>query len=126
MRDDENLRGQDSFPLTRWSLILAARSAEPAARQRALAILTAAYWKPVYKYIRLRWDKDNEQAKDLTQEFFFRLLEKNFLASYDPRRARLLVDQGRRWRVHLRRRQFLRLDGRAALVRARGRLGRHP
>ena len=78
MRDDGNLRGQGQFPATRWSLIVAARSAEPEERQRALDILIAAYWKPVYKYIRLRWDKDNEQAKDLTQEFFFRLLEKIF------------------------------------------------
>lgn len=89
MRDDGNPRGQSNFPATRWSLIAAARSAEPEARQRALDILVAAYWKPVYKYIRLRWDKDNEQAKDLTQEFFFRLLEKDFLAQYDPQRARL-------------------------------------
>src|SRR4029078_2672368 len=59
------------------------------ARQRALEILVAAYWKPVYKYIRLRWDKDNEQAQDLTQDFFVRLLEKDSLAQYDPQRARL-------------------------------------
>ena len=87
--DDVNLRGQGSFPATRWSLIAAARSAEPEERQRALEILIAAYWKPVYKYIRLRWDKDNEQAQDLTQDFFVRLLEKDFLAQYDPQRARL-------------------------------------
>ena len=87
--DDGNLRGQGNFPATRWSLIVAARSAEPEERQRALEILVAAYWKPVYKYVRLRWNKDNEQAQDLTQEFFFRLLEKDFLASYDPQRARL-------------------------------------
>jgi RNA polymerase sigma factor (sigma-70 family) len=89
MRDDENLRGQDSFPVTRWSLIVAARSAEPEERQRALAILTAAYWRPVYKYIRLRWGKDHEEARDLTQEFFLRTLEKDFLARFDPQRARL-------------------------------------
>ena len=89
MPDDVNLRGQGSFPATRWSLIAAARGAEPEARQRALEIMVAAYWKPVYKYVRLRWDKDNEQAQDLTQEFFVRLLEKDFLAQYDPQRARL-------------------------------------
>src|SRR5262249_12995858 len=58
-------------------------------RQRALDTLIAAYWKPVYKYIRLRWNKDNDQAKDLTQEFFTRLLEKDFLGSFDPNVARL-------------------------------------
>lgn len=89
MPDDLNLRDQGSFPATRWSLIAAARGAEPEARQRALEILVAAYWKPVYKYVRLRWNKDNEQAQDLTQEFFVRLLEKEFLAQYDPKRARL-------------------------------------
>jgi len=80
MPDEVNLRGQGRFPATRWSLIAAARSAEPEARQRALEILVAAYWKPFYKYIRLRWDKDNEQAQDLTQDFFVRLLEKDSLA----------------------------------------------
>ena len=89
MRDDTSLLRQGSFPLTRWSIILAARSAEPQERQRALEVLTAAYWKPVYKYIRLRWERDDEQSKDLTQEFFFHLLDKDFLARYDPQRARL-------------------------------------
>jgi RNA polymerase sigma factor (sigma-70 family) len=89
MRGDANLLRQGNFPPTRWSLIVAARSAAPEERQRALDILIAAYWKPVYKYIRLRWEKDNEQAKDLTQEFFFHLLEKDFLARFDPQRARL-------------------------------------
>ncbi len=89
MRNDGNLHGQGQFPATRWSLIVAARSAQPEERQRALDVLTAAYWKPVYKYIRLRWDKDNEQAQDLTQDFFLRILEKDFLAQYDPQKARL-------------------------------------
>src|SRR6202049_3057706 len=84
MRDDGNLPGQGQFPATRWSLIVAARSAVPEERQRALEILIAAYWKPVYKYIRLRWDKDNEQAQDLTQDFFLRVLEQEFLVRYDP------------------------------------------
>ena len=58
-------------------------------RGQALEVLIAAYWKPVYKYIRLRWEKDSEEAKDLTQEFFFRLLEKDILDRYDPQRGRL-------------------------------------
>jgi RNA polymerase sigma factor (sigma-70 family) len=70
-------------------VIVAARSPEPEQRRRALDLLIGAYWKPVYKYIRLRWGKDIEEAKDLTQIFFFRLLEKDFLASYEPRRSRL-------------------------------------
>jgi DNA-directed RNA polymerase specialized sigma24 family protein len=89
MEKDTKPDGQGNFPATRWSLVVAARSAQPDERRRALDILITAYWKPVYKYIRLRWQKDNEQAQDLTQEFFFRLLEKDFLGQYDPRRARL-------------------------------------
>lgn len=70
-------------------MIVAARSPEPEQRRRALDLLIGAYWKPVYKYIRMRWGKDIEEAEDLTQIFFFRLLEKDFLASYEPRRSRL-------------------------------------
>jgi RNA polymerase sigma factor (sigma-70 family) len=88
--DDTEIGGRDGrFPLTRHSLMQAVQSADTDERRRALDVLIAAYWKPVYKYIRLRWSKDNEQAKDLTQEFFVRLLEKDFLESYDPSRARL-------------------------------------
>jgi RNA polymerase sigma factor (sigma-70 family) len=65
------------------------RSVDAEERRCAFDVLISAYWKPVYKYIRLRWGKDNEQAKDLTQEFFARLLEKDFLESFDPSRARL-------------------------------------
>ncbi|MGH9539720.1 MAG: RNA polymerase sigma factor, partial [Terriglobales bacterium] len=68
---------------------MAARSADVQVRQQALDVLIAAYWKPVYKYIRLRWEKDNEEARDLTQDFFVRLLDKDFLERFDPRRARL-------------------------------------
>ena len=89
MRDDTKIGGAASFPLTRWSLIEATRSAQPEERRRALNTLIAVYWKPVYKYIRLRWRKENEEGKDLTQEFFSRLLEKDFLGGYDARRAKL-------------------------------------
>jgi RNA polymerase sigma factor (sigma-70 family) len=77
------------FPLTRWSVIAGARSAEPEQRQRALDSLVTAYWKPVYKYIRLHWGKENEEAKDLTQDFFARLIEKKLLERFDPAKARL-------------------------------------
>ena len=90
MHDDTSLGGPSSrFPATRWSAIAAARSGNAGERQRALEVLAAAYWKPIYKYIRLRWNKSNEDAKDLTQGFFARLVEKNLLANYDPSKARL-------------------------------------
>lgn len=90
MADDTAIGGASAkFPATRWSAIVAARSADPAERARALETIVAAYWKPVYKYIRARWGKSNEDAKDLTQEFFARLLERDFLGSFDPSKARL-------------------------------------
>ncbi len=90
MHDDTSVGGVGSrFPATRWSAIAAARSADGGERRRALEVLAAAYWKPIYKYIRLRWNKPNEDAKDLTQGFFVRLVEKNLLAAYDPSKARL-------------------------------------
>ena len=81
--------GGDKFPLTRWSVIDAARSTDEAARDRALATLFAAYWRPVYKYIRIRWNRPPEDAQDLTQGFFAELLERDLLAKYDPAKSRL-------------------------------------
>ncbi|HST11723.1 MAG TPA: sigma-70 family RNA polymerase sigma factor [Terriglobales bacterium] len=90
MSDDTNIGGvRQQFPLTRWSVIEATRSARLDERQRALDALVSAYWKPVYKYIRLHWNKENEEAKDLTQDFFARLIEKNLLDRFDPAKARL-------------------------------------
>jgi RNA polymerase sigma factor (sigma-70 family) len=77
------------FPATRWSAILAARSKDPAEKSRALEVIVSAYWKPIYKYLRLRWGKPNEEAKDLTQEFFARLIEKDYLSDFNPAKARL-------------------------------------
>jgi RNA polymerase sigma factor (sigma-70 family) len=79
----------DRFPTTRRSVVAAARSADPQERQRAFGVLISSYWKPVYKYIRLRWRKSPEDASDATQEFFTRMLENAFLDGYDPARARL-------------------------------------
>ena len=78
-----------NFPATRWSLIAAARSADSAARERALETLLGAYWRPVYKYIRLRWNRASEDAEDLTQGLFAELLERDLLRKFDPARSRL-------------------------------------
>jgi RNA polymerase sigma factor (sigma-70 family) len=81
--------GGGRFPETHWSAVIAARSDDPVERRRALDLLISAYWKPVYKYIRIHWNKSSDEAQDLTQEFFTRLIEKDFLDRYDPARARL-------------------------------------
>jgi len=55
---------------------LAAQSNDPAMRSRAIEAIAAAYWRPVYKYVRTKWNIAPEDAADFTQEFFTRLLEK--------------------------------------------------
>src|ERR1700726_3199698 len=81
--------GGDQFPVTRWSVIDAVKSEDPAEQTRALDTLFAAYWKPVYKYVRLRWNRPLEDAQDLTQGFFAEMLERHLLAKYNPAKSRL-------------------------------------
>lgn len=90
MRDETKIGGPGgAFPATRWSVIERARSEDPGRRREALEALFAVYWKPIYKCLRLRWGRSNEDAKDLTQEFFVRLIDRDVLAGFNPERARL-------------------------------------
>jgi RNA polymerase sigma factor (sigma-70 family) len=76
------------FPPTRLSVVERLGSADAAERQVAWDALVRAYWRPAYKYLRARWRLAPDAAEDLTQDFFARALEKGFLESYDPGRAR--------------------------------------
>lgn len=76
------------FPVTRHSAIIALRSGDPKERERALETIATVYWRPVYTHIRLRWNRESEEASDLTQGFFMRVLEKDFFSAFDPQRAR--------------------------------------
>src|SRR5579864_6878960 len=78
-----------SFPATRHSIIAAIQGVDSAEKSRGLDAITAAYWKPVYKHLRLRWNLSSADAQDLTQEFFTRLIEKDFLSGYDASKGRL-------------------------------------
>jgi RNA polymerase sigma factor (sigma-70 family) len=89
MSHEEFPSGGDRFPPTRCSVIEAVRSIDAEERERALEALCAAYWKPVYKYIRLRWCRPAEEAQDLTQGFFLVLLERELLEKFDPNKSRL-------------------------------------
>src|SRR6187431_2480146 len=77
-----------SFPATRLSVVERTRSGDADTRRVALAAIIEAYWKPSYKYLRLKWSLDPDAAADLTQEFFTSTLEKEVIESYDPARAR--------------------------------------
>jgi len=76
-----------AYPTTRRSAIVAIRSGDAESRRRALDAVAAAYWKPVYTTIRIRWQRSNEDAKDLTQAFFVRATERDLFASYDPEKG---------------------------------------
>lgn len=66
-----------AFPVTRWSLVIAAREGvrDPAS-QEAVAELCAIYWRPLYTYAR-RLGNPPADAEDLTQGFLARLIEKH-------------------------------------------------
>jgi len=78
-----------NFPPTRCSVIEGVRSSDPEERARALELLAGAYWKPVYKYIRLKYSRAPEEAGDLTQGFFLEILERDLLQKFAPERSRL-------------------------------------
>ena len=80
-------RRSPRFATTRWSLVLQAKDQPSPDASEALADLCRAYWYPLYALIRRR-SRDGHEAQDLTQEFFFRLLEKDFLDGVDPARGR--------------------------------------
>jgi RNA polymerase sigma factor (sigma-70 family) len=75
------------FPVTSHSAIVGARSDDEFVRRRAFDTILTSYWKPVYKYVRFKWQATNEDAKDLTQGFFANAFEKNHFAGYDATKA---------------------------------------
>ncbi len=78
------LHGAEQFALTRWTTVLRAARGGPHPRAtEALAELCRVYWYPLYAFIRRR-GHDTHEAEDLTQEFFARLVEKNYLKDVDP------------------------------------------
>lgn len=80
--------GHDArFLTTRWSLVVAAASRDEPARRAALEELCAAYWYPLYAYVR-RSGFEAHTAADLTQEFFARILAREDIARVDPERGR--------------------------------------
>lgn len=77
-----------SFPQTRLSVVERTRSQDEETRRIALDTIIEAYWKPVYKYLRMKWSLDPDAAADLTQEFFTSALEKEVVEKFNPGRAR--------------------------------------
>jgi RNA polymerase sigma-70 factor (ECF subfamily) len=82
--DSSPLTGPGVFATTHWSVVLTAgQGSAPAALEK----LCRTYWFPLYAFAR-RQGNSPEDAQDLTQEFFSRLLEKNYIAKADPDRGK--------------------------------------
>jgi RNA polymerase sigma factor (sigma-70 family) len=75
------------FEITQWTVVQHAGFGASPEAQAALEALCRAYWQPLYCYIRRR-GHTHEDAKDLTQSFFARLLDKNYLAAVDRRKGK--------------------------------------
>jgi RNA polymerase sigma factor (sigma-70 family) len=100
------------FPTTKWTLVVAAGDPRRKEARSALVSLCENYWYPLYAYLRRR-GYPADQAQDLTQEFFMRLLEGRYLDRADPEKGRFrsflltslkffVADEGDRERAHKR------------------------
>jgi RNA polymerase sigma factor (sigma-70 family) len=106
------LPGSSQFPTTRWTLVVAAGDRERKAAGSALVSLCENYWYPLYAFLRRR-GYPADQAQDLTQEFFIRVLEGRYLDRADPEKGRFrsfiltslkffVADEADRQRAHKR------------------------
>jgi DNA-directed RNA polymerase specialized sigma24 family protein len=79
--------GAGTFNTTHWSVVLAAGRNESPESTAALEKLCQTYWYPLYTFVR-RQGQSHEDAQDLTQDFFARLLGKNYVANADMERGK--------------------------------------
>src|SRR5215831_8830725 len=86
-RTMHTLPGSSQFPTTRWTMVVAAGDPHRKEARSALAALCENYWYPLYAFLRRR-GYAADQAQDLTQEFFIRVLEGRYLDRADPEKGR--------------------------------------
>ncbi len=88
MPDSPQTTGVPSlFLTTHWSVVLAAKDKSSPESAAALEVLCRVYWYPLYAFVR-RQGHSPSDAQDLTQEFFARLLEKQYLKAADREKGR--------------------------------------
>lgn len=87
IRHMQTLPGSPQFPTTRWTLVVAAGAPDRKQASDALVSLCEAYWYPLYAYLRRR-GYSADQAQDLTQGFFTRILEGRYLDRADQEKGR--------------------------------------
>ncbi len=76
------------FPETRVSVVSALASDDAATRERATAVVIAAYRTPVIAVVQRRWDLSIEDAEDLAHDFFAQALARDWLSRYDSGKGR--------------------------------------
>jgi DNA-directed RNA polymerase specialized sigma24 family protein len=101
------------FATTHWSVVLAAGDSNSPQAAKALEVLCREYWYPLYAYVR-RQGYSPENGQDLTQEFFARLLAKDYLAAVHPEKGKF------RWFLLSAVKRFLNNELQRALAEKRG------
>lgn len=86
MSTTDQTAGSGAFVTTRWTLVLRAGS-EDAEGRAALAELCEAYWTPVFQFLR-REGRSEEDSRELTQDFFARILSEQGVGKADPGKGR--------------------------------------
>jgi RNA polymerase sigma factor (sigma-70 family) len=85
--NQDNRPAGAQFTTTHWSVVVAAGQSQLPQAADAQEKLCGVYWYPLYAYVR-RQGNSPEDAEDLTQQFFSRLLEKDYLARADQERGK--------------------------------------
>src|SRR5215472_1241825 len=83
----EPLASSSRFPTTVWSMVVKAANPQTQCSSESLARLCTSYWRPVYVFIQGK-GFNSDEARDYTQEFFARLIEKHYLAGLDRSKGR--------------------------------------
>jgi len=83
----EDVEKTSAFPSTLWTDILSLQEPGDGATRERMERLIGRYWKPVYHAIRAWWSHNEEEARDLTQDFFLLILEGDVIARADPERG---------------------------------------
>src|SRR5262245_4795442 len=84
---NEEAKGEGWFGTTHWSVVMVAGQRLSTQADEALATLCQTYWYPLYVFVR-RSGQSPEDAQDLVQGFFARVLEKNYFKDADPKRGK--------------------------------------
>ena len=98
--NDSSAPGPREFTTTHWSLVAAAKSDEASRTRARLALeeLCKAYWYPLYAFVRYR-GYSSDDAKDLTQAFFTRIIETRGIAFANPERVKWIEQKIKLGRV---------------------------